>query len=416
MSADDSDHPAPPLRIVAGTVLVPPGTGSERLIPAELQLARGRVQHLDPSAVGPRTHQAGPLFDADGLVVVPGLIDLQINGGHGHDLWAHPEAMWALADDLPRHGVTAFYPTIISGPPDRAEAAMTALARRPRRHRGAEPLGLHLEGPVLASARAGAHDPHHLVAPEQADTTRWTREDGVHLVTLAPELEGAHALIRQLRSAGVMVAAGHSDATASQAAAAREAGIGLVTHLFNAMTPLHHRQPGLAGWALGSIDQPFVSLIVDGIHVDPTMVAMAYRALGPQNLVLVSDAVAAMGLPPGCHRLGGRTVVADGTGVRRADGTLAGSALTLDRAVANLMAATGCGLAEAVDCATITPATAIGATGSRGRIQPGAMADLTIVDRDVGVVATICRGEVAHLAPGAQDRLSGAGEPRPGPG
>jgi N-acetylglucosamine-6-phosphate deacetylase len=239
----------------------------------------------------------------------------------------------------------------------------------------------------------------------------WTREAGVALVTLAPELPGALAVVRRLVDQGVVVSAGHSSATAAQATAAVDAGVRWVTHLFNAMAPLHHREPGLAGVALTD-DRVRVGVIADGLHVHPSVVALAARALG-DRLTLVTDAVAALGEPPGRVRLGDLEAVADGTGVRLADGTLAGSVLPLDQAIRNLpsfaggrrgagagagagaVAADPDGLAAAVRAASSVPAAVLG-LADRGVVAPGAVGDLVLLDGDGTVVATVIGGEVAY--------------------
>jgi len=407
MSADHRARaePASTLVIGGGNALV-----DHEIVPATLTIEGGRISAVEaPDRI--RTDAAEPTtrLDATGLLVAPGLIDLQINGGYGHDLWTDPETMWDLATLLPRHGVTAFCPTIISGPPELAERSMAALATPPPTASGAEPIGLHFEGPFLAPERRGAHLAHHLAPIEPTRTASWTREQGVRLVTLAPERPGAVDLTASLAGAGVVVSAGHTDATAEEARTAVDAGLSMVTHLFNAMAPLHHRRPGLAGFALGS-DELAAGIIADGIHVAPEMIAMALRAIGTDRLVLVTDAVAAMGLPAGIHRLGARTVVAGPDGVRRRDGTLAGSDLSLDQAVRNLIAFTGCLPAEAINCASAVPARVIG-EADRGRLRVGALADVVLVDAELQVVATFCRGSLAHLEPAAAWRVSGAGVP-----
>lgn len=396
-----------PLRIVGGEVLTADGV----VVTADLTVDAGRLRAIEPashSRVDPTSAEVE--LDARGLLVAPGLVDLQINGGYGHDLWSDPATMWELAALLPRHGVTAFCPTIISGPPEVAERAIAALADRPSgRPIGAEPIGLHLEGPFLNPDRRGAHLEADLAPIDPKRAATWTNDGGVRLVTLAPELPGATELIGRLDRHGVVVAAGHSDATAAQAAAGVEAGVSLVTHLFNAMAPLHHREPGLAGFTLGT-DSLAAGLIVDGIHVAPEVVKLALRALGGDRLVLVTDAVASMGLPAGTHHLGARTVHTGPGGVRRDDGTLAGSDLTLDRAVRNLVEFTGCEPATAIGCASANPARIVGET-DRGRLRVGALADVVLFDPELRVVAALCRGVLAHLDPDAGWRLSGAGEP-----
>jgi N-acetylglucosamine-6-phosphate deacetylase len=212
------------------------------------------------------------------------------------------------------------------------------------------------------------------------------------MVTLAPELPGALDLAEELSGRDVVVAAGHTNATAEEAAAAADRGVGMVTHLFNAMAPLHHRAPGLVGAALTD-NRWRCGLIADGLHVDPAVVALAWAALGPR-LVLVTDAVAALGAPSGPVPLAGATVHASGDGVRLPDGTLAGSDLSMDRAVRNLARFARCRLHEAAAAAAASPAAVLG-LDDRGRLEPEAVADVVVLSPDGEVVATIVRGAVA---------------------
>ena len=258
-------------------------------------------------AVGPRlaAPDAAPTLDVSGLLVAPGFIDLQINGALGIDLADEPERLWEVGAALSRYGVTGFLPTIITSPAGTPERAMAALADRPTGFAGAEPLGLHLEGPMLNPDRRGAHDPALLRLPSPGLVEGWTRADGVALVTLAPELPGGLAVVEQLVEAGVVVSAGHTAATADELDRAVAAGLSYVTHLFNAMVPFGHRDPGPIGLAL-SDGRLTAGLIADGIHVHPIAVAAAWRALGPSRLSLVTDAVAALGRPPGRFPVGGQ--------------------------------------------------------------------------------------------------------------
>ncbi|MGH2555763.1 MAG: N-acetylglucosamine-6-phosphate deacetylase, partial [Actinomycetota bacterium] len=234
-------------------------------------------------------------LDAAGLMVVPGFIDLQINGGFGHDFTSRPEAIWGVGAALTRHGVTAFLPTLVSCPQSMVNRAMDALkAGPPEGFSGARPLGLHCEGPMLAQQRRGAHEPRYLVAPSLGVIEGWTPASGVRMVTTAPELPGADAVIRELVDRGIVVSAGHSDATFEEASKSFDVGVRGGTHLFNAMRPFHHREPGLAGALLARPDV-IASLIVDGIHVHPGAIAAAWGAKGPDGLALVTDAIAVMG-------------------------------------------------------------------------------------------------------------------------
>jgi N-acetylglucosamine-6-phosphate deacetylase len=342
------------------------------------------------------TERPGTLdFDATGLVVAPGLIDLQVNGVAGHDVGSHPQSMWVAGEWLASTGVTAYLPTVISGS-DAEKAIDVMVAGPPSGYRGAIPLGLHLEGPFLAAGARGTHPIDSIRPPLVDDAQRWAQSGVVAMVTLAPELPGAAEVVRVLRAAGVVVAAGHSLAAYDEAASAAVEGVTHGTHLFNAMPPLHHRAPGLAGFLL---TEPGLTagVIADGVHLHPAMVALAWAALGPDRLVLTTDAVAATGLGDGPHPLGPVAVSVEGAVTVGPDGQLAGSVLTLDAAVRNLVRFTGCRLDQAIVAASTVPARVIG-DASRGRVADGARGDLTIFDPGGGVVATIIGGEIVFRA------------------
>jgi N-acetylglucosamine-6-phosphate deacetylase len=301
---------------------------------------------------------------------MPGYLDLQVNGAGGHDLTSTPEAVWEVGEVLTRYGVSAFLPTLVS-----PSWAIVDQARRavvdgpPAGYRGARVLGWHVEGPFLAPSRAGAHDPACLREPDPGAVADWSPATGVRMATLAPELPGALDVVARLVDAGIVVSAGHTAATFEQARAGFDAGIRAVTHLFNAMAPLGHREPGLAGAALAD-DRVTIGLIPDGLHVHPAVVRIVAAAVGPARLAIVTDAIAALAMPPGRHRLANRDVHVDdeapvggarhGRSARLADGRLAGSVLSMDDAVRNLAAFTGWPEAEAVACATSTPAALLG--------------------------------------------------------
>lgn len=383
-----------PTRIIGGEVVTPGG------------LRRHDVVVIDDtieSVAPPDALADGNVIDAAGLTVSPGFVDLQINGGFGVDLACEPLAMWDLGRRLPEHGVTAFLPTIITSPAPVADAALAAMTQRPEHYLGAEPLGIHFEGPMLSPQRPGAHPVEHLAEPHLDVIDKWSKNSGVAMVTLAPDLPGATEIIAELSRRGVTVAAGHTNATSTQTQEGRNAGVSVVTHLFNAMAPLSHRHPNLVGVAMA--DPTFVAgLIADGVHVDPLVVAAAWNAKGPEGIVLVTDAVAAMGQPPGTYQFAGSSVTADETSVRNGDGTLAGSVLTMDRAVRNLVSCTRCSPSQALASATSTPAGVIGQT-RRGRIEPDRLADIVLLDQNLEVQITLCGGRVAHFSATATARV-----------
>ncbi|MFO7291942.1 MAG: N-acetylglucosamine-6-phosphate deacetylase [Actinomycetes bacterium] len=326
-----------------------------------------------------------PFAGAEGHVM-PGFVDIQVNGAYGHDFTTDPGSIWEVARLLPRHGVTAFLPTVISSPVEVAEAALAVVAAGPPPgFAGAMPLGVHVEGPVISPRRRGTHPAEALQEPSLQWAERLIAAGPPKMVTIAPELPGAEAVVRRLMEAGVVVAIGHSDATAEQAQAAFGWGLRHATHLFNAMSGLDHRAPGVAAAILAD-DRVTCGLIADGAHVADTMLRLAWRALGPTRIALVTDAMAAAGLADGEYRIGTVDVtVTDGV-VRNRDGALAGSAATLDRVVAVMRRATGCSLDDLAAMASATPSAIVGHHPGPG--------DAVLVDDDLAVVATAIGGEV----------------------
>jgi len=353
----------------------------------DVSIADGRIV--------PAATEHDTVFDAAGLTVLPGLLDLQVNGAVGIDLTAEPERLWEVAAALPAYGVTAFLPTVITSAADNRDRALATFGHGPPAGRvGAEPLGLHFEGPMIAAERKGAHSERWLQPPSPEMVAGWSRATGVRMVTLAPELPGALDVIETLVARGVVVSIGHTAATAAEVEAAIRAGATLITHLGNAMPPVSAREPGPMGVALAGPDL-VAGVIADGHHLHPTTLALAWRSLGPDRFLAVSDCTAALGLPDGATRLGEYDVHVAGGSVRLPDGTLAGSAASLPQCLRHLLAATGCSLADAVVTATATAARVVG-DSSRGSLAPGRRGDLTVVDSALNVVATVVGGQVVH--------------------
>jgi N-acetylglucosamine-6-phosphate deacetylase len=344
---------------------------------SDVVVADGRIIAVGVGAAAEVTERV----DLDGAYLAPGLVDLQINGGWGIDLAREPDRVWELAEHLAHDGVTSFCPTLVSCPDDtRARFLDVLRAGPPRDNRSrARSLGAHLEGPILNPVRRGAHPTNALRPADLALVASWDRSE-VAYVTLAPELPGAHDVVRALVARGVRVSAGHTDASVAQLLAAEAAGVGWVTHLFNAMAPFNHRSPGPIGAVLGAASSLGAGLIADGVHVDPIAVALAWKALGPERLFLVTDAVSPMG------------VVARGDEIRLADGTLAGANLHLADAMVNFRRFTGCSTYEAITVATRSPADRIG-DEIIGRIAPGCRSDFVVLDDDLRVLRTVVGGE-----------------------
>ncbi len=345
----------------------------------------------------------------DGLLV-PGFVDLQVNGYYGVELQQADASAWAaVAGRLPETGTTSFLPTLITAPVgDLAATLRQAAGFTADLTGGARVLGVHLEGPFIATSRRGTHNPAYISDPTPAAVAELLAAgDGVlRLVTLAPELPGALEAIGQLTAAGILVSVGHTDATAAQVAQAADAGARKVTHLFNAQRPLGHREPGVPGQAL--TDRRLTSgLIADLRHVAAAVCQIAFAA-APGRIALVTDAAACAGMPPGDYLLGAEPITlppGDGEPPVRADGTLAGSALRMDRAVAN---AVSCGipLAAALAAATRVPADLIGRP-DLGRLEPGSAADMIWLSPELRTRATWIGGRLAY-SDGAAATLAAA--------
>ncbi len=346
-------------------------------------LVRGDVEVHEGSVVGyglasPNGHG----------IAAPGLVDLQVNGFGGVDFLHADTAGYARAGEaLLETGVTAYLPTLITSPEDQILAAMREVPLGESRPRI---LGMHLEGPFLSPNRLGTHEASARRDPDPALLERLLAGGPVALMTLAPELPGAHALIDKLLGRGVAVSLGHTDATAEQANAAFDRGARSVTHLFNAMRPFLHRDPGIVGAALAR-DDVIVSVILDGIHLATETAMVAWRAAAGR-LALVTDAITAAGVADGSYSFGNFDVqVLEGT-VRGPDGVLAGSVLTMIEAVRNLHAL-GVPLEDALAAASATPARVLG-DASLGRIGIGLPADLIVLDDNLEIERVIVGGEV----------------------
>jgi len=355
----------------------------------DLVIEQGRIVGV----FNPAVDRLGTVVDADDAWVCPAFIDLQINGGFGCDFTTDPETIWEVGALLPATGVAAFLPTIVTSSEETIQTAREVIASGPPDgYVGAVPLGLHLEGPFLADSQRGAHDQRGLRVPNADVIEEWSPANHVVLVTLAAELSGADALVESLSRRGVVVALGHSNATYEQAVDAIERGARFGTHLFNAMSGFHHREPGLVGALLTAPDVT-VGVIVDGAHLHPGAVELAWNAKKPHGLVLVSDAMAAMGMGHGSFDLGSVRVTVDGTGPRTVVGNLAGSTLTLDQAVRNFVSTTGCSVVEAANVSSTNPARVIG-DADRGGLGVGMRGDVVLIDSDFNVELTVVGGRV----------------------
>ena len=325
-----------------------------------------------------------------GEVIAPGFIDLQVNGFGGHDAAAGADAIAAISEGLPASGVTAFLPTLISSPVH-ACAAFAAAVGAAAESRGARVLGAHIEGPFINPSYPGAHLRENLTdpTPEKIDVFIAAHP---RMVTMAPELPGALAAVERLHAAGIVVSAGHTGADFEQGRKAIEAGVRFGTHIYSAMPPVHHRNPGIA-LALLLDPRVVVGLIADGVHVHPSVCEQVVRVKGRSGIALTTDQTAAASAPAGTYSLSGRTVVSDGVSVRTMDGTLAGSAAKMDELVRLMARLPGMTADQAIELATGVPARVLGES-RLGRINVGACSDLVVLDSDLRVRLTMLRGVV----------------------
>ena len=337
--------------------------------------------------------------DFGDCAIVPGFFDVHIHGGVNCDVMRGTASeMKQLETFLARHGVTSYFPTTVTASLDVTLSALERLAdaiEAAEKNGGgrAQPLGIHLEGPFLSHAKRGVHPPDDLLQPSLGAFDKlWQAARGhVRMITIAPELDGAEELISEASRRGVCVSLGHSDADLEETRRGIRAGARHATHTFNAMRPLDHRAPGILGEVLTN-KQLSADVIADGIHVDRAVVDLLFRAKGIEKFVLITDAISATGMPDGRYMLGTLEVeVKDGRCVR--NGTLAGSALTMDRAVRNVMQFAGLDLQQAVRAASMNPAQAAGMP-KKGTIEPGGNADFVVLTPDGEIRATVVKGVV----------------------
>lgn len=385
----------PPLAIFADAVLTP-----LEAIPDAVVLVDG----AKIVAAGPRTEvrisRTARTLEARSQTLVPGFVDIHIHGAGGADVMdENPDAVHTVATTLARFGTTCFVPTTVTAPLDRSVAAIQRIQRAVneaevsrRTAPQAQPLGIHLEGPFINPARRGVHPLEWIAAPSLNLLERLTASSPPEtmVLTLAPELPGALELITAAHQSGVVVSMGHTDATYEEARAAIAHGATHAAHVFNAMRPFSHRETGVVGAVLTS-PEVTAELIADGVHVDAAAMRLLIAVKGADRTILVSDGTAATGMPDGTYRLGTFEVTVSGGACRNAEGRLAGSTLTLDRAVRNVVAL-GVPLPNAVKMATYNPARLLRLHGRKGVIAPGADADLVLLDGNLAVTGVMARG------------------------
>jgi N-acetylglucosamine-6-phosphate deacetylase len=382
-------------------------TGTATNLGPAAEPVRGAVVEIDAGRVVDlwlQSERELPLgvehIDFPGATLAPAFLDIHMHGGGGHDLMeATPEALSVVSIFVASRGTGSYLATTVTAPLDATLRSLSELAKRIDESqrdewRGARPMGIHLEGPFLSHIKRGVHPPDLLLPPDVAVFDRlWEAAEGkIRLMTLAPELPGATELAAHATARGVRVSLGHSNATEAETRPAIAAGACSATHTFNAMRALDHREPGILGTVL-SDDSLFAELICDGIHVDPSLVKVWWRAKGAHRAMLVTDAMAAAGMPDGEYMLGNFAVQVAG-GKALANGVLAGSVLTLDRALSNFVAFTGESVGNSLPLLTSNPASMTGLCDDAGQISVGRRADLVALGPDGKLLASLIGGQM----------------------
>jgi len=374
---------------IRGTLVTPREEIEDGLVTVE----EGKIRHVGKWKEGQYDH----LLDFRGHYVTPGLVDIHVHGGGGHDSTT-PEGLGGLSRFLAEAGVTSFLPTTHTAPHEELLEAVEIIGRGIEGGvNGANPLGIHMEGPYINPEMSGAQNAAHIRPPDLEELEKVNQASMGHLrmVTLAPEVEGAMDAIRWLTSRGIVPAAGHTDSSYETMGEAINAGLSHASHLFNRMSPFDHREPGASGAALAD-DRVTVELVPDGFHLHPATLKITSRLKGPGNVALVSDATPPTGLPDGKYSFGGlKIIVADGKSTLES-GSLAGSTITLSDALRNMVRLAGSSLREAVEMASTTPARIAGYSESKGRLAPGFDSDITILDRGLNPVLTIVSGKIVY--------------------
>ena len=347
----------------------------------------------------PKEGSEATIIDAAGKTVAPGFVDIHVHGGAGNDTMdATPQAIQGMAKFFSSHGVTGFLPTTVTASKEAILAAIenAALCQREQTG-GAQVLGVHVEGPYISSSRPGAQ-PVQFIRPaapdEHCEFFAW---DNIKVITLAPEIPENNELITYAVQQGATVAVGHSAASYDEVLAAVRLGLSHSAHTFNGMGGLYHREPGTVGAVL-TCDEITAEVIADNIHIHPAVIKLLVRAKGVERTVLMTDAIRAAGMPDGTYDLGGQRVTVKEGVARIATGSLAGSTLTMDRAVRNAMAAADLSLAEALRMASYNPARVIGMEKKKGSLEPGKDADIVLLDDELKVALTMVGGKVVYQA------------------
>ena len=340
---------------------------------------------------------AATVIDANGQALLPGFIDVHVHGAVGHDVMdADADGLLAMAKFFASRGVTAFAATTLTSSHEKILAALDNIKTvMSIEHDGAQLIGAHLEGPYLNVEKCGAQNPDFVRLCDPQEAQQYLDSGVIRLISLAPEFEDNYWLIKQCVDRGITASIAHTSATYEETLSGIEQGIRHSTHTYNAMTGLHHRKPGVVGAVLGD-DRVYCELIADNIHVHPGAMRTLWRAKGRDRLILISDSMRAAGMPDGEYKLEDLTAIVKNGTATLASGTLAGSILTLDVAISNIMAATGCDLHAILPAFSLNPAQAIGIADTKGSIEMGKDADFALMNSNFEVTQTIIGGRIIY--------------------
>jgi N-acetylglucosamine-6-phosphate deacetylase len=380
--------------ILSGTIITP----FQMLKDKTICIEEGKI-----SSIKDRKHiinhvDAEVIDAADGFIV-PGFIDIHMHGGGGSDVMdGSYEALKQIAKTNLRSGTTSFLPTTMTMDKEKIIASLKSVREAHEKGTGAaEILGVNLEGPYINPLKKGAQKEEDIRSPSIEEFIELNKASGnlIRIVTIAPEISGAVNFIRWLSEHNIIASAGHSNATYEEVQEGIKAGLTHVTHIFNAMRRFDHREPGTAGAALSS-PELIVEMIADGIHLHPVTMKIIVKIKEPEKIILITDAMAATGEPDGIYSLGGQEVVVANDEARLKNGTLAGSILTLDKAVRNMVDIVGISLIEAIRMVTVNPAKCLGVENRKGSLEPGKDADIVILDENLRVTTTLVRGKIVY--------------------
>ncbi|WP_330501964.1 N-acetylglucosamine-6-phosphate deacetylase [Peribacillus frigoritolerans] len=364
-----------------------------------IKVVDGKIAEVGPASQCKQDDDAKVITLSPDYQVIPGAIDIHIHGASNSDAMdATHDALSIMAKTLPKEGTTSFLATTMTQSTQAIESALLNAGKyiENQTQENAEIVGVHLEGPFISPARKGAQPEDYIVDPDVTLFKRWQEmaENQIKLVTLAPEQPNGLDLAAHLRGTGVVASIGHSDATYDQIDEAIQAGTTHVTHLYNGMRGLHHREPGVLGAAYLR-DELYVELIADGIHCRPEMIKLAYNQITSERMILITDSLRAKWLEKGTYDLGGQPVNVDETKATLSDGTLAGSILKMNDAIKNTMEYTGCSMTDIIKMTAENPAKQLRIFDRKGSIQVGKDADLVILNDRLDVEMTFCRGNLA---------------------